>query len=371
MQNKSSKILIIGDPHFGVRSNNEKYLEVFYNYFTKDILKIIQEHKIQDVRILGDYFNDRNTINLKTLNIGMEVFKVFLNKIPNVKFSLLLGNHDIYYNTTLEVNSLEVLSLFPNVRIIKDVEIETICNKKIVSIPWLIQNTQVCNKFFEILQNNEKYDVLFCHLELGEFLSNYDNSQKYFIKKKDLKKFSKVFSGHIHKKIFEDNIYYVGTPYQLYWSDLNLEKGVHIYDIENDKIEFIVNSTSPKHIIIFLSKIKNNVQKYQKEIYQNIIKFVIDEDIEEKDIISILNSIEQMNPFKIDIENILNNNQIYENIDENNEIKNIQEIKNKNPLDFLIEYIQKLDIKQEKISKEIIIETIKQEYYNNLNSKSK
>ena len=55
------------------------------------------------------------------------------------------------------------------------------------------------------------------------------------------KKFDTIFSGHYHKKSDDGQIYYLGTPYQMTWSDYNCPKGFHVFDTETRELHRIVN----------------------------------------------------------------------------------------------------------------------------------
>ena len=51
-------------------------------------------------------------------------------------------------------------------------------------------------------------------------------------------KFKKVFSGHYHMKSNNDNIHYLGNPYQLYWNDYGSNRGFHVFDTDSLKTSF-------------------------------------------------------------------------------------------------------------------------------------
>ena len=55
------------------------------------------------------------------------------------------------------------------------------------------------------------------------------------------RRFEKVLSGHFHKKSDNGHIYYLGTQYQIMWSDYNCPKGFHIYDTDTREIERVNN----------------------------------------------------------------------------------------------------------------------------------
>ena len=54
-------------------------------------------------------------------------------------------------------------------------------------------------------------------------------------------KFDMVMSGHFHKKSDDGHIFYLGTPYQIFWNDDKCPKGFHIFDTETRTLERIIN----------------------------------------------------------------------------------------------------------------------------------
>ena len=55
------------------------------------------------------------------------------------------------------------------------------------------------------------------------------------------RRFDLCVSGHFHHKSDAGQIYYLGTPYEIYWNDYNDPKGFHIFDTEKRELERIVN----------------------------------------------------------------------------------------------------------------------------------
>jgi hypothetical protein len=44
--------------------------------------------------------------------------------------------------------------------------------------------------------------------------------------------FTKVFSGHYHTRSDNGTVFYLGNPYEMYWTDVNDTRGFHIFDTE-------------------------------------------------------------------------------------------------------------------------------------------
>jgi len=54
-------------------------------------------------------------------------------------------------------------------------------------------------------------------------------------------KFDIVCSGHFHHKSTVGNINYLGSPYEITWSDFDDPRGFHIFDTNSRTIEFVKN----------------------------------------------------------------------------------------------------------------------------------
>lgn len=299
----SYKIAFISDIHFGVRNNSELYLEIIKNFFTKTLIKTLQDYKITDVRILGDLFDCRNNINVRTLNVVLDIFDWYQLNHPEIKFKILLGNHDIYYKNRIDVNSVNVLRNFYNVSIINKVTIENIKNKSIITYPWMISNSNESLHFLNIPDSDKKYDLCLGHFEVKGFeiskgIVDIDNLDIKFFRN-----YKKVFTGHYHLKNTLENISYLGCPYQLDWGDYGDDKGINIWDLEKEEHIFVKNENSPEFIKIQIDDIQNKNLQLLKRIKGNHIKFVINKKMDDSWIIKARAKIESMEPLTFEVEN--------------------------------------------------------------------
>ena len=58
-----------------------------------------------------------------------------------------------------------------------------------------------------------------------------------------------VLSGHFHSKSTKKNVYYLGTQYQITFSDLHDKKGFHVLDTKTREVEFVENNRRKFYLI--------------------------------------------------------------------------------------------------------------------------
>ena len=88
-------------------------------------------------------------------------------------------------------------------------------------------------------QLNQQLRLL--HLEINGFQMYRGQYAENGYDRELFRRFDTVFSGHFHHKSDDGQIYYLGTPYQIYWNDFDDPKGFHIFDTNTRELERIVN----------------------------------------------------------------------------------------------------------------------------------
>ena len=76
-----------------------------------------------------------------------------------------------------------------------------------------------------MMLEQESADLICGHLEVKGFEMHKGVINNHGLDRTYLKRFEKVFSGHFHKKSDDGHIYYLGTPYEMVWSDYKCPKG--------------------------------------------------------------------------------------------------------------------------------------------------
>lgn len=234
-----TKIAIITDTHWGCRSDHIAFLDYFEKFYQNVFFPYLVENDIKHVFHLGDIVDRRKFINYVTLRRMRETY---FEKIEEYGFihHMLIGNHDVAYKNTNEVNSMQ--ELFGNSKYkhnFYDHPCEvTIDNTKIAMLPW------VCSgNYQQSIEFIEKTDaqILFGHLELQGFEMYKGVVNHHGMSHGIFEKFDLVASGHFHHRSQQGNIVYLGAPYEMTWSDHNDERGFHVLDLETRELTFIQN----------------------------------------------------------------------------------------------------------------------------------
>ena len=229
-----TKVALITDTHFGVRNDSQIFLDYMRNFYTDTFFPYLKEHNIQKCIHLGDVFDRRKYINYKSLFDSRDFFFDQLAK-NNIETEIIAGNHDTFYKTTNEVNSVTLLlNEYSNIRTF-DSPIEM---SNYLLLPW------ICKDNYEHSMNvieNTKCNILFGHLEIDGFEAHPGYLHDGGFDKKLFDKFDMAFSGHFHHKSDNGTIYYLGNPYELTWQDYKDVRGFHIFDTETRELTFIEN----------------------------------------------------------------------------------------------------------------------------------
>jgi DNA repair exonuclease SbcCD nuclease subunit len=96
-------------------------------------------------------------------------------------------------------------------------------------VPWM-QN-QHYNEYKSIIENSSA-DILCAHLECSGFLMHAGVVSTDGMTMEPFQTFNKVLSGHYHSKSQRENIYYLGTAYDMSWADVFDKKYFHTIDTE-------------------------------------------------------------------------------------------------------------------------------------------
>ena len=262
--------LLIGDTHFGRLSNDQKELEESANFFYGVIIPMLhhmnEEYGAENVCViqLGDVFDNKSSVGILTNNVVIDIFKKLSKQ--NLVITLV-GNHDTVYKDIRSINNSKSLSLIDNVHVVDHLTgYHTVLGKTIYCMP----NYDVKGKVEAAVAQCEENSYLFGHDEIAGFsyegqLIKDGNSVSATM----LKKFRRVVFGHIHKSQSQENISYLGTPYQTRMNEWKNHNHVAVLDFETDTIEYYDNDYSPRYDRISLFELMNMTLSEAKSYVSN------------------------------------------------------------------------------------------------------
>ena len=233
-----TKAVLITDTHFGVRNDSKQFLDFFDKFYTNVFFPYLKENNIKTIFHLGDIVDRRKFISYVTLNEFKRIFIDRLNEF-GITMHVIVGNHDIPFRNTNEVNAMDELFSRDNIHVYSEPSDIEYCGVDITMMPW-IQGTNF-NQCMDHMANT-KSQILFGHLELNGFEMHRGSPVNHGgMDTKPFDKFDMVCSGHFHHKSSKGNIHYLGNPYELTWNDYNDQRGFHLFDPEERSLTFVQN----------------------------------------------------------------------------------------------------------------------------------
>jgi len=234
------KIALLNDTHFGVRNDSPAFMKYQNRFYDEVFFPYLKEHNIGTLVHLGDVVDRRKFINHNTAH---NFKKKFWDRLDNevIDTHIIIGNHDTYFKNTNEVNALQNLDISKNAKIYTNATTLEFDNLPILFIPWICDDNYD-DSIYQI--DNTVATIAMGHLEVKGFEMHAGHINEHGLEKEQFTKFEKVISGHFHKKSDDGRIYYLGSQYQMTWSDYGETKGFHIFDTETREITKVNNPLS-------------------------------------------------------------------------------------------------------------------------------
>ena len=267
------KIALITDTHFGARNDNANFNQYFYDFYEGIFFPYLQQNNIKHCIHLGDLMDRRKYVSYRILKDFRERFIQPFNHLE-INLHILVGNHDIYFRNTNDVNSLQELlgERHDNIFLYAEAQEVVFDGFPILMMPWI--NPQ--NEIYSFgMMDETKADTMMSHMDILGFEMHGGHLSENGYQKEQFRKFHTIFSGHYHKKSDDGQIYYLGTPYQMTWSDHNCPKGFHVFDTETRELHRIVN---PNKIFekIYYDDTQENYDNHDVDQYKNkYVKLVV------------------------------------------------------------------------------------------------
>ena len=221
------RIGLITDTHYGARKGS-KFLHDYFELFYKNVFfPALKEHGVETVIHMGDAFDSRKSIDYQSLEWAK---RVVFDPLKEYDVHMIIGNHDTYYKNTNDVNSPDLLlQSYSNVKTYSKATEVNIGGLDILFLPWI--NSENENETYQLIQKTSCKCAM-GHLEIQGFRVNRQIVMEHGTDGKLFENFTRVYSGHYHTRSDDGKVFYLGNPYEMYWTDVNDPRGFHIFDTE-------------------------------------------------------------------------------------------------------------------------------------------
>ena len=221
------KVAIITDTHYGAKKGSKHLHDYFETFYKNVFFPALEENNVEAVIHMGDAFDSRKSIDYQSLEWAK---RVVFDPLKKYEVHMIIGNHDTYYKNTNSVNSPGLLlQTYSNIKTYSDPTEVNIGGLKILFLPWINQENET--KTLKIIEKTTSKCAM-GHLELQGFRVNRQLIMEHGLESKLFEKFDRVYSGHYHTRSNNGKVFYLGNPYEMYWTDVNDTRGFHIFDTE-------------------------------------------------------------------------------------------------------------------------------------------
>ena len=325
------KVAIITDQHFGARKNSKLFHDYFLNFYENVFFPSLEKEGISVVVDLGDTFDSRKGIDFAALAWAKDHYYDRLADM-GIEVHTVVGNHTAYYKNTNDINAVDLLLReYSNIKIYSEPTEIKLGNLDVLLLPWI--NPENESNTYSLI----KTTTCLCamgHLELAGFRVNSQIIMEHGLESKLFEKFSRVYSGHYHTRSNDGRVFYLGNPYEIYWSDWNDTRGFTIFDTETLDHHHIDNPYNMFEIINY----DEDTTKLDSDYENNIVKVVTKNKKDQLKYEKFLDKLYSQNPAEV---------KIVENFEVN--IKDFEEdIESEDTISILDRYIQESETNKDK-----------------------
>ena len=349
------KVAIITDQHFGARNDSINFLDFFEKFYNETFFPKLEEEGINTVLILGDTFDRRKYLNFNTLKRAKEMFFDPLAYM-GIDVHILAGNHDTYFKNTNEVNSVDLLlkEYSSSFNVIDHPAEIYVGPHKICMMPWIC-----ADNYEDSMQMLKNTDARYCmgHFEIAGFPMYRGMHAEEGLSHEMFARYERVLSGHYHTRSKQENIEYIGTPYEMTWQDSGDPKGFSVFDTETRELTFHQNPFTIHEKIEYNDKEQEPIDLITLNLKDKYIKLVVINKTDLYKFDRFVNTLYEQEPYEV---------KIIEDLSEFNEGTIDAEINLEDTVSILGNYIDSVQTEGDKEAiktfvKSLYIEAINQE----------
>lgn len=338
------KVAIITDQHFGARKNSKLFHDYFLKFYNDVFFPTLEEQGITTVVDMGDTFDSRKGIDFSALSWAKNNYYDRLHEM-GVKVHTIVGNHTAYYKNTNNVNAVDLLLReYDNVTVYSKPTEVMLGQLPTLFIPWINQENE--ESTLKLIQKTS-CPCAMGHLELQGFRVNKQIVMEHGLESKLFGKFTRVYSGHYHTRSNDGTVFYLGNPYEIYWTDVNDTRGFSIFDTETITHEPVDNPYKMFYNIYYED---TNYKTFDTRKYEDkIVKVIVRKKSDTKEFEKFIDKLYSSNIAEL---------KIVENFDIQEPVE-FEAFESEDTISILNRYIQEAEISLDKA----IIQNMMQEIY--------
>lgn len=298
-------VALITDTHISVRNDSALFSLYFEKFYSNVFFPYLEKHNIKRVMHLGDLFDRRKFINFQRLH---DARRFLFEPLRKYQVDVLIGNHDTSLKASNSINSPDLLlNEYANITRYSEPTVISIEGTEIALIPWICADNK--QQTMQLLETTSA-QIVMGHLELKGFEMYRGSPTNHGENPSMFENFDMVMSGHFHHRSTNGNITYLGSPYEMTWSDYMDPRGFHIFDTDTRQLTFIENPYRMYHKIFYndvTDDIESAIQEDFSHYKDTYVKVVIQEKTDPYLFDRLIDKIEKAKPFDISYSNDLLN----------------------------------------------------------------
>lgn len=243
------KLAMFTDIHWGARGNGLQHLQdcaEFIDFFIANVV----ERECDAIAFLGDWFENRNAINVSTLNASFDALKKL--DALGLPIYFIIGNHDLYHRENRNQYSTHHFEQFDHVILINEPYHDQ--KNDLMFFPFLFRD-EYPDAAALIAKHDPKY--VFGHFEFRNFvITGSDRKMEHGPDHGLFNSPTYIFSGHYHKRQARDNVIYIGNTFGTNFGDAwDDARGLTILNTADEDVDFIDWPDAPKFRKVKLSDV--------------------------------------------------------------------------------------------------------------------
>jgi hypothetical protein len=267
------ELAILNDTHCGIRNSSDVFIDNAEKFYTEVFFPYLLENNIKRILHLGDYYDNRKFINFRALNRNRNHFLKKLREY-GIIMDIFVGNHDTYYKNTNDLNSLkELFGHYTDVvNIIHKPTNAQYGNVTFALVPWINHENE--KETLEFLETTDATHVA-GHFDIIGFEMLKGIESTHGLDPAVFDRFQAVYSGHYHVKSSKNNIHYLGSQMEFFWSDAHNNKYFHIFNTDTHELETVRNPHTLFHRIYYDDTKQNYLEYDFTQVENKFVKIVV------------------------------------------------------------------------------------------------